>query len=373
MGAIHQALLAIGGASGGGGLPALSLVFIDGSEHWATAVDKFKTSTFGSHSAPAAGVAGAHGKVTDDSVWDSHGLIITATSTISARGRFRIRVLGNEELILLKNGSTVHIALELLSSGAIRVTGGGGAFTHTTSSTYSIDTWYEIELIATIHDSTGSYKLLIDGAVPAKSGGGTMEGTGLDTRNGATSTIDRLLFGGGTTIDTYVDDHAIDASGNEIGLGQVETLYPNGAGDLAEMTRGGADSGANWSQCDEATQNGNTDYVVTTVNGSTFKNQLRIGGVNYDGTVTHTAISGYKCYTDIWNTNPATGLAWTDSDINSLQAGILGIDANQRDVYTFQDRSVTGTPRAVQVTTSVNLVSSVLRVTQVVVEVWVTT
>lgn len=342
-------------------VPPIEIVFIDGSEHWATAVDKWKTSTFGTHSAPASGVAGAHGKVTDDSVWDSHGTTITATSTISARGRFRIRVLDNEELILLKNGATVHIALEILSSGAITVNGGGGAFTHTTSTTYSIDTWYDIELIATIHDTTGSYKLLIDGAVPSKSGGGTMEGASLDTRNGATSTVTSLLFGGGTSIDTYVDDHAIDAGGNEIGLGEVETLYPTGPGDLAELTRGGADSGANWSQCDEATQNGDTDYVVSTstnqrdcyafqdrsiagtpravqvtvtsmlVSGTpNLKPFLRIGGVNYDPSTAQVQTGDFKCYTAIWNVNPATSAPWSDAAINALQAGPLCVDADIR-------------------------------------------
>lgn len=353
------------------GLPALNLVFIDGSEHWATGVDKFKQSTFSSHSAPASGVTGAHGKVTDDATWDSHGVGITGIGTPSVKGRFRIRTLGNEELILLQNGTTTHLQLELRSDGALQVR--SSAFTHITSSTYAIDTWYEMELFAVIDDSAGAYRLKVDGAIPSKSGGGTMDQSGLDTRNGATSTINQVKWGGGTTIDTYVDDHAIDASGNEIGLGQVETLYPNGAGDLAEMTRGGADSGANWSQCDEATLNGDTDYVGNTVSGKrdcyafqnrsitgtpravqvtttvkltsgtpTFKNFLRIGGVNYDGSTTHTATSAYKCYVEVWNTNPATGLAWTDSDIDGLQAGISAIDAN-------------------------------LRMTQVVVEVWVTT
>ena len=348
-------------AAGGGGLPALSLVFIDGSEHWATAVDKFKSSAFGSHSAPASGVAGAHGKVADDATWDFHGVTITGVSTITVFGRFRIRTIGAEDFLSLMNSGTTHLQVALTGTGAVQVQPGGGGFTHTTSSTYAIDTWYDIELTASIHDTTGSYTLKIDNVIPDRSGGGTMTGTGLDTQNGATTTATRVIWGGGNTIDTYVDNHAIDGSGNAIGPGQVQSLYPDGAGDLAEMTRGGADSGANWSQCDEATQNSDTDYVgnsasakrdcytfqnrsisgtpravqvTTTVKFTsgtpTFKNFLRIGGVNHDGATTHTATLGYKCYVEVWNTNPATGLAWTDSDINSLQAGISAIDANLR-------------------------------------------
>lgn len=355
-------------------LPTLNLIFIDGSEHWNTAIPKFPSSTFGSHSAPASGVAGAHGLVTDDATWDSHGRIVSSgMSPASTRGRFRIRVLDNENLIALINGSDFHLIVEIRSDGAIQVRQGAGAFTHITSTTYSIDTWYEIEIFCLVHGSAGQYKLLIDGSVPAKSGGGTMEQSGLDTQAGATTTVTKALWGGGTTIETYVDDHAVDGSGNEIGLGQVETLWPNGAGNYAALTRGGADSGANWSQCDEALLNSDTDYVVSTGSNQrdsyamqnrsivgtpravqvtttcklasgtpTFKNFLRIGGTDYDGATTHTATSAYRCYVEVWNTNPATGLAWTDSDIDSLEAGILAIDAN-------------------------------VRMTQVVVEVWVTT
>lgn len=373
MSASQQALLMTGGG-GGGGLPSLDLVFIDGSEHWATAVDKFKNSAFGSHSAPASGVDGAHGKVADDATWDWHGVTFTGVSTITTRGRFRFRVIGTaEDFLSLMNGATTHLQVALRTDGTIQVQPGGGGFTHITTSVYAIDTWYDIELTATIHDSTGSYTLTIDGTVPAKSGGGTMTGSGLDTKNGSTSTVDKVAFGGGNSIDTYVDDHAIDASGNEIDAGEVETLYPDGAGDLAEMTRGGSDSGANWSQCDEATGNGTTDYVQSTgsnqsdtytfqsrsisgtpravqvttyvaaASGSpTFKNRLRISGVNYDGAITHTAVSGFDCYTELWNIDPSSAAAWVDAIINGFQAGILAIDSD-------------------------------VRMTQVVVEVWVTT
>lgn len=353
--------------------PTLNLVFIDGSEHWNTAIPKFPNSTFGTHSAPASGVAGAHGLVTDDATWDSHGVDLTPISTLTGKMRVRFRALGDEEFLFFTGASGVHVLVELKSTGAMQVRGGGGSFSHVTSTIYAIDTWYEVECVVTINNTTGSYKLLVDSVVPSKSGGGTMEQSGLDTQNGATSTANNVKFGAGTTIDTYADDHAIDASGNEIGLGQVETLWPTGAGNYAQLTRGGTNSGANWSQCDEALLNSDTDYVVSTGSNQrdsyalqnrsltgtpravqvttscklasgtpTFKNFLRIGGVDYDGTVTHTATSTYRCYVDVWNTNPATSAAWTDADINALEPGILWIDANGR-------------------------------MTQIVVEVWVTT
>lgn len=364
------------------GEPPLALTFIDGAEHWARTDEKWKSNSFATHStAPASGVTGADGKVVDDSVWDQHGTTFPATRDFTMKFWMLFQVDDEEDFFNLRDtaGGSVHLQIGRNPDGTLQVLQGSGAFNHDTVGTYAANTPYEFEFTCHIDNAAGSYTLKTDdGAggpltVPAKQGGGTMTGTGLDTQNGATNTCSHVAVGAGSRIETYVDNHAIDIEGNAIDLGQVETLYPNGAGDLADLTRGGTDSGANWSQCDEATHNGNTDYVVTTVNGSTFKNQLRIGGVNYDGATTHTATTTYKCYTEIWNTNPATSAAWTDSDIDSLQAGILGIDANQRDVYTFQNRSVTGTPRAVQVTTTVILSSSRIRMTQVVVEVWVST
>lgn len=365
---IAQALVCHGGGGGTAPLPTLSLVFIDGSEHVAEGDDKWKGATY--NSAPASAVAGAHGKVYDDSVWDAKVVSITGVSTLTVKARVRFRVLGDEEFIALRNSSTSHIQVELTSAGNLQVRAGGGAFTHVTSGTYSIDTWYEIELRAVIHDSAGEYTLTVDGVVPNKSGGGTMSQTGLDTRNGATTTVDNWRLGGGNTIESYTDDQAIDSAGNSIGLGQVETLTVTSAGDLTEMT---PSAGSNFQCVDEATQNGDTDFVSNAASAKrdcynvtdrsvvgtpravqvtatakltsgtpTFKNFLRIGGVNYDGATTHTATSAYKCYVQVWNTNPATGLAWTDSDISSLQPGFLAIDAN-------------------------------LRLTQIVVEVWVTT
>lgn len=346
----------------------LNLVFIDGSEHVLRPDEKWKDT--GNSTAPVSGITGMDGKCYDDQTF-SKGIVVAPLSEFTVRFDLVIRDLpasGDELITRFITAGGSHLVIQLLSTGAITV---GGPFgTHTTASIYAINTKYEIEFYGLISNS-GAYRLMVDDVVPSKSGGGTMDQSGIDTQDGATGTFSDWDCGD-PTINTYTDNHALNLGNADIGPGQVETLYPNGAGDLAQLTRGGADSGANWSQCDEATQNGNTDYVVTGVNGSTFKNQLRIGGVNYDGATTHTGIANYKSYTEIWNLDPDMVAAWEDAGVDGLQAGIFGIDANERDVYTFQNRSVIGTPRAVQVTTTVNLTTSRLRMSQVVVEVWVT-
>jgi hypothetical protein len=339
-------------------LPAPSIVFMAGAEHETRGDEKCKGTTHST--APASGVAGAHGRAYDNT---SFQLIVNdfgTAATLTIKFRVRFRSLSAVNFLSIRTSSSQHFGLEANADGTCDFI--GQALTHTTAATvFVIDTWYEIELTGHIDNSAGTYTLKIDGVIPSKSGGGTMTGTGLDLQNGATTTANNILIGN-ATVDTYIDDLVIDSAGSDIGLGQVETLYPDGAGDFSEMTRGGADSGANWSQVDEATHNSDTDYVANTVadkrdcytfqnrsvtgtpravqpvatvkrNASgtfTFRLFLRIGGVTYDGAVVHTATSAYLCYYETWNTNPATGLPWTDSEINSLQAGVHAIDANVR-------------------------------------------
>ena len=77
---------------------------------------------------------------------------------------------------------------------------------------------------------------------------------------------------GDTTLDYIVDDLALNDSTGSFqnsypGEGEIIHLRPNEAGDNAAWTRGGTDSGANFSQVDEITPNDATDYVLSNTSG----------------------------------------------------------------------------------------------------------
>ncbi len=138
---------------------------------------------------------------------------------------------------------------------------------------------------------------------------------------------------------------------------KTETLRPNAAGDLTEISQQNPDSGYHWEKVDEATPD-DADFVqeaytevthtdlynlppttftmspllrVTIhvrVRGSAgypssyFKIAIKTNGTVYVGGLTYPTTS-FADYSWPWYTNLVTGLPWTVADINALQIGIL--------------------------------------------------
>jgi hypothetical protein len=284
---------------------------------------------------------------------------------IACRVRLRPTSMPGSDLVIIFRDDTN------VNQVAFRLLGGDGSFsavraTSTTiagpSSTglWSQDNWYTVELKAHIADSP-------DGTIEASmyDDGGTLlqtiSASGIDTQNTANAYVRRLGVGG-INCDPYFDDISVDSTGETFGPCEVETLLPDGAGDLAAHTRGGADSGANWSQCEETPDDADTTYVQSTGVDQddcyTFANRslsgvnlaiqvtaiakftsagtrqvqlfVRIGGVTYLGAITHTLTSGFVGYSECWTNNPDTGNAWGDTEINAAQFGVRSLTTDCR-------------------------------------------
>lgn len=329
----------------------LNIGFMDGAEHYTTQGRKWKGPT--NASSPASGVPGAHGLVHDDSVWGQKTTGTTVAATTRSTIRFRIRFRVNTQAVFLNalSGASQHVQLQRNSDGTISVLRPGPA-SETTTDTYAIDTWFDMEFRLSIGDS-GSYLLKVNGSIPAKSGGGVMALSDIDTQLGGDTTMTTWGLGS-EVLDTYTDDVVIDLNKNNLGVGQVETAWPSGAGDFAELAP--SSIAPNWTLVDEAIGDDLTSYVesaadnqrdcysfpAVAISGSKFALQacgtvnhgssgnptfhfrffLRIDGENYDGETQHNASLGWSCYFECWSTNPATGDDWTEAEINSAQIGI---------------------------------------------------
>lgn len=244
------------------------------------------------------------------------------------------------------------------ASGTIKISLGGaagaGALLATSSAvSWVVNTSYYIEFRVKVDNATGQVELRRDGVSIASA-------TGIDTQNGGTTALNRVLLGGAGTAATmnvvYDDFYALDTAGavNNTFLGdrRVTVLRPTGAGSSTQFT---PSAGANWSVVDDGTGNGDTDYVEsatighldlyamanlgfspTIINGVQFtldakrtdgvarviKPKIRQAGTNYDWLSNVTLTDAYVKTVQIRETNPATSAAFIASDIDAIEAGV---------------------------------------------------
>lgn len=130
------------------------------------------------------------------------------------------------------------------------------------SSALSTGTWYriEVEFNNTGGAGAGIVKARIDGVEFAAS-----------TTRSISAGVQSYSVGGNLNSEAngtgawFFDDLALNDSSGSFqtsypGAGEIIFLRPSAAGDNSAWTRGGADSGANWSQVEEVTPNDATDY-----------------------------------------------------------------------------------------------------------------
>lgn len=252
----------------------------------------------------------------------------------------------------LRNGTTVHAQVRLDNSGhLVAANSGGTPYTGGTgTAVLSAGVWYYVEAKVFVHDTTGTFDVKLNGA-------SELALTGLDTRNGATTTIDTIRIGNtGTATASYDDLYILDTSGSAptndfLGDCRVEAIFPTGAGNYAQWT---PLSSTNVSNVDETTPDGDTTY-----NSSSTANQIdsfaygnltpssatvyglqyalyarkddagtrtiaplaRISSTDYASATTHNLSTSYAYYLQIKEQSPASSSAWTVSEINGAEFG----------------------------------------------------
>lgn len=322
--------------------------------------------TFGlSNNTVTASVAAAGGGV---ALYDGVNSISSGTARISAAGALTASVNGQTlslsapavsslsatgALSISNNAGTISIGAPAFSAGIASnstvtnqfiLTGGNNITlsqsTNATGATVSISAANQSVQTQNLHNMTLA---------------GNTTGTLAQISSGT------LTLAGGSNITLSQSGNAITIIGAASGGSASQSLYVNGDG---AQTAGWRAEGGNYTNVDDQPTNDgdttrlysvgandetsftldNTSGITTAVNSvtvhavvksldpvsSTFQIFVRVSGTNYysDTKDTVTDNTNYIDFTYAWSTNPATGLAWTTSDIDSLEVGVKKINTS---------------------------------------------
>ena len=228
------------------------------------------------------------------------------------------------------------------------------------TNTIAINTCYYIECKINIgNPSTDSCIIRVNGVdwITLPSGANTKGQTSYTYVDsfGFGDTAITSLADGKCIDDVYVIDPSSGTQTTFLGDCRVETLSPTAAGSTTQWTHAGTGTG-NWGAVAEDSEDGDVSYNTTsgvgnrdtyaladlsasptTIHGiqqfsisdrdagetnRQLKHSLRSGGSYYDHADAFVLPASYTYLPSIWSTDPATGVAFTVTGVNALEAGI---------------------------------------------------
>jgi hypothetical protein len=256
-------------------------------------------------------------------------------------------------------GQATHLTLLSNSGGTLVVNRGAGNGTTLGSSSQilGLGTWYSVEMFFTVHDTTGSVELRINGTT-------VLNLSNVDTRNGGAAGVINQMTIGFTATNTSallqghvwnMDDLVIYDSTGSIcntwtGDIRVDPKPATAAGDLTQLT---PSAGDNWECVDDASGN-ITDYVSSSVAGQAdlyqvqdlshtptaiygvyatalctkddagarqVKLKIKSGSSTADSAALSPTNGSWLRLAALFETDPATGVAWTKTGWNAAQTG----------------------------------------------------
>lgn len=276
-----------------------------------------------------------------------------ATWIVGMSVRFAsVPALSATPLLDWSDGTTVQAAVRVNALGQVELCRGSSVVLATSTVGLGLDTTYYLEWLLTIHASTGVSTVRIDGVpvVSVSSANTQMTATALATRLRAGNLAVTVGL-----IPLDLDDLYVCTNQTTfLGDCRVDYLPPTGDGTHRAWTpSAGTD---HYAMVDDLTPNGDTDYLASITPGDRESHafpalpsmpnpvirgvqhcvnarkddagtrQLRSlvvsGATTRVGSTVHTLALSYVSYQELYETDPATGAAWTVSAINAIEAGV---------------------------------------------------
>jgi hypothetical protein len=339
----------------------MGLAFCDSFDHYATSqiTRKWTGQVAGASIVAGAGRSGGALRTTNNAhvLW----------KTVAAQGTFIIGMAVNWQgggggilwALLDSPSSSDQVCVNLLGTGLLQLLRGNhsGTVLGTTSSGLTAGVWAYVEVKVLISTSAGTVDVHINGQ-------SVLSLTGQNTQAASATTADTLILNGefpgapfnGLAVqvdydDLYICDLRQGINNNFLGDVSIQCLYPTANGTLNQFAVTGATNA--WQACNDATPNDDTSYVETPGVGNTQEfahaaitastvfalqsvacaRKTGTGTRSIAGTMRTSSLAGqgaglflstsYACYCWPWDTDPATGLAWTVAAANSSQFGVV--------------------------------------------------
>jgi len=235
-----------------------------------------------------------------------------------------------------------QFGLMVSNIGQVRLYRGDTMVASTSPNLIKTNAWHFMELEYVGHASTGRTTLYVDGAK-------VVQFTG-NTQNLAPYAFNGLQFRGGTSSGYLIDDLYVTDTAARFGERRIETLLPNGDVSGGQFTPSSGSTA--FSMIDDNLVSA-SDYVSATALGSkslfnlsnlsTNPDKIDAVQLNVWATKTDAATrqlqtivksgsvetnspdynlpTNHICLNRIENADPSTGLAWTATGVNALQAG----------------------------------------------------
>lgn len=237
------------------------------------------------------------------------------------------------------------------TTGKLQVQLGDGTVIATATDALTLNVWPLIDIHFLINNTTGVFDVKVNGGTSGQ--GLTFAG---DTQLTANANVGYVYLANnqGRYDDFAMNDTAGSLNNSWIGEGRSGVMVPSGAGTTTQLTRGGTDSGANWSQAEEIPTDDVTTYNydsagtnqkdtyamgnlsnVASVNAvmqyaraqkndagtGNFRHVIRSGGTDYDNGSDIALTESWAWYKRMLETDPATSAAWTAANLDAVEAG----------------------------------------------------
>ena len=248
-----------------------------------------------------------------------------------------------------------QVDIRITNDGNFQATRNGTVLTTTTGGIVTpFANWYYLEVKTTISDSSGAVSIRINGQT-------FLSTTGLDTKYTANNYVNMIRFqpsavDGSIPLNFKIDDvYICDDTGtfnaDFRGECRVQTQFPTNNGDRNDFQAIGAAS--NWQAVDEIIADDDATYVrsghigdiddyemgTVSLTGNIFGMQVNVTHrkddvgsrvitpyINSSGTAAEGALftcqSDYMVAQKIWESDPHTSAAWTNTALNATKVGL---------------------------------------------------